>query len=632
MGKRTAFLAACAAGLFAGSQPAEAQVTRQDAIWARAYSGTITLDGNLNEAGWSSAETKVIHWVQDSGMPGSGWKAEGGLFPSDPSVATLKFLVKGNQLYLGAVVQDKSIGGSASFNRFDGFLMALKDHSNPLNAPKPPAEYFYAWWYANSTDPQPPGQQPAFIGRWATWPPGTPRTPAQIAAWDARTVVGGISNTDAVDDASYTVEMRFDLTPMGYNVAQAGGDILEWNISVYDCDWFWPLNAQRFSSNRTWWQGPWGNAAVYNEVRIYARPDVTTGSGAVPFINPSFVCPVIAGTPPTINGSLSEAVWNNAAIYDFDIRWDDAPLRQTYPEVGPHRAGQYQPPVNGGTAQVLDPADATVKMFVNGNRLYMGFDVRDQVVQYHASFDRWDGFLLSINERGVLGNDNELLGRRLSFQVAQNGTALPQDYLSTLVANGQAQVAISLNPGTVVDTMGTSADNGYQAELSIDLTALGYPTNLGDRILFLGLNHLDGDSFTPYTDSYGTRTWWFREYENTCCPPWIHIEGSTSSAPEDVAESMGVPYGSVSTNGNPSASPVIQYELPEANAVRLQLFDVQGRLVNDRELGVVATGKHEITIDDASVGAGIYFYRLEFSAPGSGTVRSTPFGKLIIVR
>ena len=88
----------------------------------------------------------------------------------------------------------------------------------------------------------------------------------------------------------------------------------------------------------------------------------------------------------------------------------------------------------------------------------------------------------------------------------------------------------------------------------------------------------------------------------------------------------------MSTSGSPSEYPVIQYELPEANAVRLQLFDVQGRVVDDRELGVLATGKHEISIDGPSVGAGIYFYRLEFSEPGSGTVRSTPFGKLIIVR
>ena len=38
----------------------------------------------------------------DAGIPGSGWKLEAGMLPDDPTNATLKFLVVGNQLYLGA--------------------------------------------------------------------------------------------------------------------------------------------------------------------------------------------------------------------------------------------------------------------------------------------------------------------------------------------------------------------------------------------------------------------------------------------------------------------------------------------------------------------------------------------------
>ena len=75
------------------------------------------------------------------------------------------------------------------------------------------------------------------------------------------TKVHGLSNSDAVIDTGYTIEMRFDLTPMGYDITQPQGDIFEWNISIYDVDWLWPLNPFKFSSNRTWWQGPWGNAA-----------------------------------------------------------------------------------------------------------------------------------------------------------------------------------------------------------------------------------------------------------------------------------------------------------------------------------------------------------------------------------
>ena len=629
--RQTAVLVALVAATIVTAIPASAQVAREDVIWARAYSGAITLDGALTEPGWANAESIVIRWGESAGMPGSGWKGEGGVFPSDPTEATLKFLVKDNQLYLGAVVLDHSIGGSASFNRFDGFLMALKDHADALAAPKPPAEYFYAWWYPENPDPQPTGQPPAFIGRWATWPPGSPRSPEQISAWDAVTAVNGLSNSDASADVGYTVEMRFDLTPMGYDVTQSGGDVVEWNISVYDCDWFWPLDPVRFSSNRTWWQGPWGNQAVYNEVRVYARPDVTTGSGSVPGIDPTFQMPVIDGAAPTVDGNLNDPVWSGGGVYEFDMRWDDAALRETYPGVGPYRAGQYQPPVYGGEAAVLDPADATIKAFVDGHFLYLGFDVRDLVVQYHPSFDRWDGFLLSVNDRVVLGNDNELLGWRLSFQVGEEGVAIPQDYLNTMVGEGNASVAIHLNEGTVVDTMGLEPDNGYQAEVALDLTALGYPENLGDRVLYLGINMLDGDSFTPATDSYGTRTWWFREYENTCCPPWIHIEGDVTSAP-DIANSVIDDYAVVTRLSNPSAQPGIRYTLPEANDVRFQLFDASGRLIEERALGTLGAGAHELSLGAENIGTGVFFYRLELTGPGGGAVRSTPYGKLTVVR
>ena len=173
------------------------------------------------------------------------------------------------------------MGGSTQFNRFDGLLMCMKNHLSG-GYPAPVNEYLYSWW--NDQDPQAadPGKMPIFIGTWAELPHGSPRTPAQIDAWDAVTVVHGITNTDAVADTGYTVEMRFNLTPMGYDVTQPAGDIVEWNLSIYDCDYFWPLDGFKFSANRAWWQSPWGNVGWYHEVRIHARPDVTISSGPVP--------------------------------------------------------------------------------------------------------------------------------------------------------------------------------------------------------------------------------------------------------------------------------------------------------------------------------------------------------------
>lgn len=616
--------------VFSWALPAFGQAPREDVIWARRALNPITLDGVLNEPAWAQAESKVIVWAQDSGRPGSGWKIEVGGAPSDPTQATLKFLVHGNQLYLGAVVPDASVGGSATFNRLDGLLMAIKDHADP-NAPKPPAEYFYAWWYPTQTDPQPPGQSPAFIGRWATWPPGTPRDATQIANWDAVTVVDGLSNSDTNPDVGYTVEMRFNLTPMGYDVTRLQGDIVEWNISIYDGDWFWVGAQDPNTGNRVWWQGPWGNDVHYNEVRIFARPNVTVASGAVPTIGPEVSIYEITGTVPTIDGVLSEPIWDNVFVYSFDIRYNDNALRQTYPDVGPYRAGQYQPMVNGRLAPVIDPGDATVKMFFQDDTLYLGFDVRDQVVQYRPEVDRWDGFLVNINEKVARGPDNTLQGRRLSFQVNQNGTALAQDYLTTLVASGDAQVAIALGAGTVVDTLGQSPDNGYTAELAIDLTSLGYPAGLGDGSFYIGIDLADGDSFTPFTRSYGTRTWWFREYEGTCCPAWAWLASFPGvGQPEVEAPVEGYPMAS--SYPNPSPQPTIRYSLPESNRVTLEVFDIQGRLVERRALGVQPPGLGEALFDRTDKSDGVYPYRLKLVDPVTGASRGSLYGKLVLLR
>lgn len=105
----------------------------------------------------------------------------------------------------------------------------------------------------------------------------------------------------------------FNLTPRGYDVTKAAGDIVEFNISIYDADWQWPFKAGRFSGNRTWWQGPWGNASAYDIARIHARPDITVNSTSLPEVGPDLIIPNATNhNPPVIDGKLDEAVWQAA--------------------------------------------------------------------------------------------------------------------------------------------------------------------------------------------------------------------------------------------------------------------------------------------------------------------------------
>jgi len=634
--KRAGSFATVVAALLLATS-AVAQPPRQDAIWARSTAGApIVLDGILNEPQWALADSKVIDWMTDTGIPGGGWKPEGGFLPTDPTHATVKFLTVGNTLYMGIVLPDKSIGGSKNFNRFDGLLMSLKDHLS-AGRPAPTTEHFYVWWNNDpaAVDPQPVGQQPAFAGGpFAANPSYTPRTPAQIAAWDAVTIVHGVSNTDTGVDTDWTVEMKFDLSATGYNITQPGGDIVEFNMSIYDCDNYWPLVPINLSANRVWWQGPWGNSLGYNEVRIHCRPDVTVNSPHLPYLAPELIIPNGKLFPsPVIDGSLSDAVWAHAP--SFDIRYGDNVLRDSYPGVLKWRSGQYQPEVNGGLAAILDPSDCTVKYFFRDDSLFMGFDVRDAAVQSYALTDRMDGFVIGLYDRTAREPfDNTLQPHRLTFDVSPTGTARTADYLTTLTSNGGARVRLQLKPGTTLDTLGNNEDTGYTAELVVDLTKIGYPPGRGDGIIFPSVTHYDGDSFTPFTDSYGTRTWWAAEYDNTCCPPWAYMDPYMNVILDAPPPGRGVTgYALMHAAPNPMrTATTLYYRLGATSRVQLEVFDAQGRIVHSHGYGVLAAGEQSSAVFGLQAPTGVYAYRLRMTNPSTGAQHASLAGRLLVVR
>ena len=411
-------------------------MNRPDAIWAKSTTEAITLDGKLDEAAWMKAESIRLQYGAKASelIPGSGYKIEAGVPPSDPTDVTFKFLVNGNNLYMAAVVKDSSVGGGL-FNRFDGFLMNMRDHSKP-DRPAPSFEYFYGWVTEGWADPNTGnvGASPGFFG-WAA---------GDRSVWDGATLVDGVSNDDATPDKSYTVELMFNLTPRGYDVTKSNGDIVEFNISVYDADWQWPVNDAKFSGNRTWLQGPWGNGSAFSIFKIYARPDVTIDS-ATPEIGPDLIIPNGANHPmPTIDGMLDEKVWTN--ITGLDIRYGDDELRASYPGIAPHRSGQFQPEINSVRAPVVDPGDATIKWFFKNDMLFIAADVRDQAVWALPAFDQWDGIRFIINNRSTLNpDDNNLARHNLTVRFDETGKVIYEDYLQFLVDSLKAaHVNVSL--------------------------------------------------------------------------------------------------------------------------------------------------------------------------------------------
>jgi hypothetical protein len=428
--------------------------------------------------------------------------------------------------------------------------------------------------------------------------------------------------------------MMFNLDGVGYDITDTDGDIVPFNISIYDTDWFWPPTFF-LSANRTWWQGPWGNSHGYNSVRIHARPSVTVASGPLPVVAPELIIPNGAGSPvPVIDGQLDDAAWSLAP--QFDIRFGDDALRATYPSVGKLFSGQYQPEIAGNLAFISDPADCTVRYFFRDDSLYLGFDVRDKVVQYSNAEELYDGFRVSVNEYSLREpQDKVLQGRRLTFQVGPAGAIKPLDYLPFLIDTALgARAQIYLNPGTGIENPAFGDDNGYQAEMVLDLTKIGYPAGRGDGRLFLGITHFDGDQYPVADDTYGNRVWWFREYDNTTGPVWAYMDPT-------------VPITGVGDGGAPLAKNLIlagampnpfrlgtqvRFSLPQAANVTIDVFDLSGRRVATHSRTQMAAGQQQIAVPGREWAAGLYLYRLRAVDPATGAELASATGRMLRLR
>ena len=275
---------------------AEPRWRSADPVRARTSSGRapptarpITLDGVLSEPAWAPAESMIValrprhrqrHPRQRLRSSKAACCRRTRRTPRSSSSSSA------TSSTWRAVVRDSSVGGSATFNRFDGLLMALKDHAEPRpsGAAGRVLLLLVVSGHRSHRSAGARASSPAFGGRWGNRPAGTPAIAEQIAAWDAVTR-GARAQQQRRDRPTpgYTVEMRFDLGVMGYDVTQPDGDIVEWNISIYDCDWFWPLDVGALRA-RTAPGGRARGATPCGTTRCASTrsPSVTIHSGPLP--------------------------------------------------------------------------------------------------------------------------------------------------------------------------------------------------------------------------------------------------------------------------------------------------------------------------------------------------------------
>lgn len=606
---------------------------RQDVIWARTTTQQITLDGNLNEPAWALAESLQLKYGQPGKLPTSGWKPEfNEMAITDPTNATIKFLVSGNYLYLGFNIPDSSVGGSPDWARWDGILMSIKDKSS-TNRPVPPVEFFYTYWYVNTPQYAVPGGPVRFIGKWGNFN-DTSRTDAQRAVWDAASVVVGGQANDSGRDQAWVVEMKIRMDSLGYNLTRPEGDIIMLNFSIWDCDYLYEGVPGTINTTRTHFQSPWGNVNANNVARIYTRPDITINTLTLPTVMPDIVLQNGSTFPePVIDGLPNDAVWSGVNI--VEIAWDNESIRNSYSGIGPYQSGQYQPElVAGSRPPILDPSHAKVKMFFRDNYLYLFADVDDQIVQGTATYDAVDGIGLLIGDRNSLNADNNMEVRLLRVNFGPDNTARAYDYMTQMIDSTDSQFSFALKGSTTVGN-NSDIDEGFTVEMRINLMGLlGYPSNLGDRLIFLGVVLYDGDSFEDPLNNYGTRTWWFRETSGGPTLAWGILDPNNTVDVNDNSESQ-IPNSLVIFSNYPNPfnpSTTLRYSTPFAGNLKLDVYNSLGQLVLSKSLFASSAGIQEFKFNASSLTSGVYFYQISFNEPLNGSIIKSSVGKMMLIK
>jgi hypothetical protein len=76
----------------------------------------------------------------------------------------------------------------------------------------------------------------------------------------------------------------------------------------------------------------------------------------------------------------------------------------------------------------------------------------------------------------------------------------------------------------------------------------------------------------------------------------------------------------------------LEFALGRESKVKLEVFDLNGRLVAERELGRFAAGIQKVPVQLPATKSGVYLYRLKAQDPGSGAVLATLTGKMMQLR
>jgi len=194
---------------------------------------------------------------------------------------------------------------------------------------------------------------------------------------------------------------------------------------------------------------------------------------------------------------------------------------------------------------------------------------------------------------------------------------MPSIALSTTALNfGGVTVGQSVDLSFVIYNLGDG--NLRVSDISNNLAVFVHNWNPLDSIVPPGDSLEVMVTFTPDDTIAFNDTCWIDNNDTLCC---VNLTGQ--GLPTGVTEgALAVPtaFALRQPLPNPCKSfTKIQFELPEASAVALSVYDVSGRLVSQLINGSYDAGFYEARFDASDLSAGIYFYRLK--AAGHTAIR-----------
>ncbi|MCC6396254.1 MAG: T9SS type A sorting domain-containing protein, partial [Bacteroidetes bacterium] len=563
---------------------------------------TVTVDGKLDEAEWATAPALAFgNGAFLKKAPGS--KSVTGEFDikatfdyydqgvfygtfhlpnTDSSLATVKFLRKGTNLYIGIVSDDKSI---CKFDwEGDGIFLKIRRAGG--------TDVEYKLYYQN-------------IGTAADTIRFEP--PAANYGEGAGFLAAGSTANDTSDtDNGYSAELLVKLDSLGYTSAL---DSVQLSMAIFDPDGYQhPMNSYDSTAGsyfKSWWGSEWGG--VWRSLLFTPEP--------VKFDDPDTLFAIGATSAITVDGELNEPDWANAPTLAFG---NGAFLKKA---VGQHTVtgefdikatfDYYDQGVFYGTFHLpnTDSSLAAVKFLRKGANLYIGIQSDDKSI---CKFD-WEGDGIFLKIRRANGTDVEF---KLYYQ--NIGTAADTIRYEPPAANFGEGAGKLASGSTVNDT--SNVDNGYSAELMVRLDSLGYAPSATSVQLSMAVFDPDGyqhpmNSYDSTAGSY-YKSWWGSEWGGV----WrvITFDNLLGVTPDGDGV-IPAQYALRQNFPNPfNPATTIRFDLPEASAVSIVVYDVTGREVASLVRGEYAAGTFSTTFDASRLASGVYFCRMTASGESSG--------------